>query len=41
MLEIDNEKLTKLEGFTAQTSRLFNDCEVFEPDHSLRKFYTV
>ena len=27
MLEIDNEKLTELEGFSALISRLFNDCD--------------
>ena len=36
MLEIDNEKLTELEGFSALISRLFTDCDAFEPHSSLR-----
>ena len=41
MLEIDNEKLIESKGFSALMSRLFTDCDVFEPDPSLREGYEI
>ena len=37
MLGVDNEKLIASEGFSALMSRLFTDCDVFEPDPSLKQ----
>lgn len=34
---INNQELTKLEGFSSPLSSLFGECDVFEPDSSLRE----
>lgn len=39
--KIEYEKLTELEGFSALISDLFTDCDVFEPDSSLREDYEI
>ena len=39
--KIENVQLTKLEGFLALISDLFTDCDVFEPDSSLREDYEI
>lgn len=36
VLKIDNEKLIESMGFSAIVSYLFTDCDVFEPDPTLR-----
>jgi|TARA_B110000971_G_scaffold213080_1_gene243455 hypothetical protein len=41
ILKIDNEKLIESKGFSTITSRLFTDCDVFEPDPSLREDYEL
>ena len=37
MLELDNEKLLESKGFADLISNLFMECDVFEPDPSLRE----
>ena len=37
MLGVDNEKLIASEGFSALMSPLSTDCDVFEPDPSLKQ----
>ena len=39
--KIEDEKLTELEGFSALISGLFTDCDVFEPDSTLREDYEI
>ena len=41
ILKIDNEKLIESKGFSAIMSRLFTDCNVFEPDPGLREDYEI
>ena len=41
ILKIDNEKLIESKGFSTIISHLFNDCDVFEPDPSLREDYEI
>ena len=41
ILKIDNEKLIESKGFSAIMSRLFTDCNVFEPDSGLREEYEI
>ena len=41
ILKIDNEKLIYSKGFSAIMLRLFTDCDVFEPDPSLRDDYQI
>lgn len=41
ILKINNEKLIESRGFSAIVSRLFTDCDVFEPDPSLRENYKI
>ena len=36
ILKINNEKLIESKGFSTITSNLFTDCDVFQPDPSLR-----
>lgn len=38
---IKNFELTKLDEFSDLISKLFNDCEVFEPDPLLREDYEI
>lgn len=38
---LNNQELTKLEGFSAPLSRIFVECDVFEPDWSLRDNYSI
>jgi hypothetical protein len=33
--------LTKLKGFSGILSKLFTDCDVFQPDPALRDFYEI
>lgn len=33
--------LTKFKGFSALMSKLFTDCDVFQPDPALRKYYEI
>ena len=41
ILKINNEKLIELKGFSTIISNLFTDCDVFEPDPSLREDYEI
>ena len=41
ILKINNEKLIESKGFSAIISNLFTDCDVFEPDPSLREDYEI
>ena len=41
ILKIDNEKLIESKGFSTIISHLFTDCDVFEPDSSLREGYEI
>ena len=41
ILKIDNEKLIYSKGFSAIMLGLFTDCDVFEPDPSLRDDYQI
>ena len=41
ILKIDNEKLIESKGFSTIISNLFTDCDVFEPDPSLREDYEI
>jgi hypothetical protein len=41
IISIDNEKLIESKGFPAKISHLFTDCDVFEPDPSLREDYEI
>ena len=41
ILKIDNEKLIESKGFSTIVSHLFADCDVFEPDPSLREGYEI
>ena len=41
ILKMDNEKLIELKGFSTIISQLFTDCDVFEPDPSLREDYEI
>ena len=41
ILKINNEKLIESKGFSTIISNLFTDCDVFEPDPSLRKDYEI
>lgn len=41
ILKINNEKLIESRGFSAIVSRLFTDCDVFEPNPSLRENYKI
>ena len=41
ILKIDNEKLIESTGFSTIISHLFTDCDVFEPDPSLREDYEI
>ena len=40
-LKINNEKLAESKGFSTIISNLFTDCDVFEPDPSLREDYEI
>ena len=40
-LKINNEKLIESKGFSTIISNLFTDCDVFEPDPSLREDYEI
>jgi hypothetical protein len=39
IFKINNEKLIESKGFSTIISNLFTDCDVFEPDPSLREDY--
>ena len=41
ILKINNEKLIESKGFSTIISNLFTDCDVFEPDPSLREDYEI
>ena len=41
ILKIDNEKLIESKGFSIIISNLSTDCDVFEPDPSLREDYEI
>ena len=41
ILKINNEKLIESKGFSTIISNLFTDCDVFEPDPSLREDYEL
>ena len=41
ILKINNEKLIESRCFSAIVSRLFTNCDVFEPDPSLRENYKI
>ena len=41
ILKINNEKLIESKGFSTIISHLFTDCDVFEPDPSLREDYGI
>ena len=41
ILKIDNEKLIESKGFSTIIPHLFTDCDVFEPDPSLREDYEI
>ena len=41
ILKIDNEKLIESKGFSTIISHLFTDCDVFEPNPSLREDYEI
>ena len=41
ILKINNEKLIESNGFSTIISNLFTDCDVFEPDPSLREDYEI
>ena len=41
ILKIDNKKLIESKGFSALISDLFTDCDVFEPNPSLREDYEI
>ena len=41
ILKINNEKLIESKGFSTIISNLFTDCDVFEPDPSLRGDYEI
>ena len=41
ILKINNEKLIESKGFSTILSNLFTDCDVFEPDPSLREDYEI
>ena len=41
ILKINNEKLIESKGFSALISDLFTDCDVFEPNPSLREDYEI
>ncbi len=38
---IDNFKLKQFQGFSSLISKLFTDCDVFEPDPLLREDYEI
>ena len=38
---IDNLKLIQFQGFSSLISKLFTDCDVFEPDPMLREDYEI
>ena len=39
--KINNEELIESKGFSTIISNLFTDCDVFEPDPSLREDYEI
>ena len=39
--EIDKIELIKIEDFSSLMSKLFTDCDVFEPDSTLREDYEI
>ena len=41
ILKINNEKLVESKGFSTIIPNLFTDCDVFEPDPSLREDYEI
>ena len=41
ILKINNENLIESKGFSTIISNLFTDCDVFEPDPSLREDYEI
>ena len=41
ILKINNEKLIESKGFSTIVSKLFTDCDVFEPDPTLREDYEI
>ena len=41
ILKINNEKLIESKGFSTIVSKLFTDCDVFEPDPILREDYEI
>jgi hypothetical protein len=41
ILKINNEKLIESKGFSTITSNLFTDCDVFQPDPSLRGDFEI
>ena len=41
ILKINNKKLIESKGFSTIISHLFTDCDVFEPDPSLRADYEI
>ena len=41
ILKINNEKLIESKGLPTRISHLFTDCDVFEPDPSLRENYEI
>ena len=41
ILKIYNEKLIESKGFSTIILNLFTDCDVFEPDPSLREDYEI
>ena len=41
ILKINNENLIESRGFSTIISNLFTDCDIFEPDSSLREDYEV
>ena len=41
ILKINNKKLIESKGFSTIISHLFTDCDVFEPDSSLREDYEI
>ena len=41
ILKINNEKLIESKGFSTIISNLFTDCDVFEPNPSMREDYEI
>ena len=41
ILKINNEKLIESKGFSTIISNLFIDCDVFEPNPSMREDYEI